>query len=174
MAGAVRLLYRFGARIRSIDRDGDRITLQTDDLKALTFAPPTAAHANAVMALHGRGATLAKLTDIASAEKAADYVVSRFARARFLAWSVTNDREVLAEVASLAGDYLPRAALPPPGEPLALCRLACLRRHDGQAILDSGAVRARATLSRAGIAALASSLAEPRAAADEAFAVALW
>ena len=174
MAGAVRLLYRFGARIRSIDRDGDRITLQADDLRPLTFAPPTPAHADAVMALHGRGATLVELSDIAGSEKAADYVVGRFARARFLAWSVTDDRDVLAEVASLAGDYLPRAAPPRPGERLALCRLACLRRHDGQAILDSGSVRARATLSGAGIAALASSLAEPRAAADDAFAAALW
>ena len=174
MAGVVRLLYRFCARIRSIDRDGDRITLQADDLKPLTFAPPTPAHADAVMALHGRGVTLAELTDIAGSEKAAGYVVDRFARARFLAWSVTDDREVLAEVASLAGDYLPRAAPPPPGERLALCRLACLRRHDGQAILDSGAVRARASLSRAGLAALAASLAEPRPAIDDGFAEALW
>lgn len=174
MAGAIRLLYRFGARIRSIDRDGDRITLQADDPKPLTFAPPTPAHANAVMTLRGRGATLADLTDIAGSETAAGYVVDRFARARFLEWSVSDDREVLAEVTSLAGDYLPRAAPPPPGERLALCRLACLRCHDGPTILDSGAVRARATLSRAGIAAFAASLAEPRAAADDAFAAALW
>lgn len=174
MAGSVRLLYRFGARIRSIDRDGDRITLQADDLKPLIFVAPTPVHADAVMALHGKGATLAELTNIAGSATAAGYVVDRFARARFLEWSVTDDRDVLAEVASLAGDYLPRAAPPPPGERLALCRLACLRRHDGQTILDSGAVRARATLSRAGIAALAGSLAEPQAATGDAFAAALW
>src|SRR4051812_26649846 len=151
MAGVVRLLYRFGDRIRSIGRDGDRITLHPEKLKPLTFVPPAPPYADAVMALHGKGATLAELANIAGSEKAAGYVVDRFARARFLEWSVTDDCEVLAGVASLAGDYLPRAALPPPGERLALCRLACLRRHDGQLILDSGAVRARATLSRAGI-----------------------
>jgi SagB-type dehydrogenase family enzyme len=174
MAGVVRLLYRFGDRIRSIGRDGDRITLHAEKLKPLTFVPPAPPYADAVMALHGKGATLAELANIAGSEKAAGYVVDRFTRARFLEWSVTDDREVLAGVASLAGDYLPRAALPPPGERLALCRLACLRRHDGQLILDSGAVRARATLSRAGIEALAASLAEPRPAVDDGFAAALW
>src|ERR1043165_7122047 len=103
MAGAVRLLYRFGARIRSVDRDGDRVTLLADDLKPLTFAPPTPAHANPVMALRDGGAALAELTDIAGSETAAGYVADRFARARFLAWSVTDDREVLVEFSSLAG-----------------------------------------------------------------------
>ena len=174
MAGAVRLLYRFGDRIRSISRDSDRITLQAHDLKPLTFVPPTPSHADAVMGLHGKGVTLAELANIAGSEKAAGYVVDRFARARFLEWTVTDDREVLAEVASLAGDYLPRAARPPSDERLALCRLACLRRHDGQAILESGAVRARVALSRAGIEALAGSLAGQHVAAEDGFAAALW
>lgn len=174
MVGAVRLLYRFNSRIRSIDRDGDRITLHVENLKPLTFVAPSAAHADTVMALRGRGATLAALAGIAGSEKAAGYVVDRFAKARLLNWTVSDDHEVLAEVASLAGDYQPRAAPAPAGERLALCRLACLRRHDGQTILDSGAVRARATLSRAGIEALADSLAERRPAAGDGFAAALW
>jgi SagB-type dehydrogenase family enzyme len=173
MAG-VRLLYRFGRRIRSIDRDGDRITLHAENLKPLTFVAPAPAYADTVMALQGGGVTLAELADIAGSEKAADYVVDRFAKARFLEWTVTDDREVLAEVESLAGDYLPRAIPAPPGEQLALCRLACLRRHDGQTILDSGALRARATLSRAGIEALAGSLAQPRPAVEDGLAAALW
>jgi SagB-type dehydrogenase family enzyme len=181
MPGAVRLLYRFGADVRSIDRKANRITLEVDGRKPVAMAPPQPAYADAIMALHGRGLTLAAFIgmvraagDPAEADKAAAYYVGRFARARLLAWTVADDRDVLAEVTSLSADYRPRTAAPSPDDRLALCRLACLRRDDGRPLIDSAIVRARATLSTAGVQALADSIARPRAGSEDAFAGAMW
>ncbi|CAN5898202.1 SagB family peptide dehydrogenase [soil metagenome] len=175
MSGDVALLYRFDADIRSIDRKGDRITLDVAGWRSVTFAPSSPACADAVMALHGRGATLAHLSGIAGdgrKDDGIDHYIARFSQARFLSWTVTGARGDLAEITGLAGGYRPRPDSPPPGTPLALCRFAYLRRHEGRSILDSAAIRARATLSPAGIQALATSMVQ--SADNDGFAVALW
>ena len=56
MTGSVRLDYRFNADVTSVERKGDRITLNVANWRPLSFTPKTPALADAVMALEGRGA----------------------------------------------------------------------------------------------------------------------
>ena len=71
MGTSVRLDYRFNADVTSIERDGDRITLDIANWRPLGFTPRTAALADAVMALAGPGAPRDRLVAIASGAEAA-------------------------------------------------------------------------------------------------------
>ena len=60
MTGSVRLDYRFNADVTSVERKGDRITLNIANWRPLSFTPRTTALADAVMALAGPGAPFAQ------------------------------------------------------------------------------------------------------------------
>jgi oxazoline/thiazoline dehydrogenase len=180
MKDSVRLDYRFNADVTSVERKGDRITLNIANWRPLSFTPKTTALADAVMALAGSGAALARLVAIAAAEgesadaeAAFDYYVERFARGRLLAWTIADDAGELARVEAQANRWRPRSDPLPAGD-LNLCRFAYLRRDDAEVALDSGLTRARVLLGRRGLAALAELLAEPRPATPGSLAEALW
>ena len=180
MTGSVRLDYRFNADVTSVERKGDRITLNIANWRPLSFTPKTTALADAVMALTGPGAALARLVAIAaSAGEAAgaglafDYYIERFTRGRLLAWTIADDAGELARVEAQASRWRPRPD-PPPAADLHLCRFAYLRRDDAGVALDSGLARARILLGPRGLAALAEVLAAPRPATPGSFAEALW
>jgi oxazoline/thiazoline dehydrogenase len=180
MTGSVRLDYRFNADVTSVERKGDRITLNIANWRPLSFTPRTTALADAVMALAGPGAALAKLVaiatsagDTAGAEAAFDYYIERFTRGRLLAWTIADDEGELARVKAQASRWRPRTDSPSSGD-LHLCRFAYLRRDDAGVALDSGLARARILLSPRGLAVLAEVLAAPRPATPGSFAEALW
>jgi SagB-type dehydrogenase family enzyme len=180
MTGSVRLDYRFNADVTSVERRGDRITLNIANWRPLSFTPKTTALADAVMALTGPGAALARLVAIAAAgapsadaEAAFDYYVERFTRGRLLAWTIADDAGELARVEAQASRWRPRPDVAPAGD-LHLCRFAYLRRGDAGVALDSGLVRARVLFGPRGLAALAGLLAEPRQATAGSLAEALW
>jgi oxazoline/thiazoline dehydrogenase len=184
MTGSVRLDYRFNADVTSVERKGDRITLTIANWRPLGFTPKTTALADAVMALAGPGAALARLVaiaaaagDAAGAEAAFDYYIERFTRGRLLAWSIADDEGELARVEAQASRWRPRTDSPPSGD-LHLCRFAYLRRDDARVApgvaLDSGLARARILLGPRGLAKLAGLLAEPRPATPGSLAEALW
>ena len=136
MTGSVRLDYRFNADVTSVERKGDRITLNIANWRPLSFTPKTTALADAVMALAGPGRALARLVAIAAAagetaaaEAAFDYYIERFTRGRLLAWSIADDEGELARVEAQASRWRPRTDSPPTGD-LHLCRFAYLRRDD--------------------------------------------
>jgi SagB-type dehydrogenase family enzyme len=173
---SVRLLYRFNKDVQSARREGNRLTLDVRNWKALAFTAPHAAYADAVLALQG-GATLEQLQEIAGtsgnaaeARKAVGYYIERFARGRLLSWDLVDGSGELCSIESAAAGYRPREEDPPAGD-LSLCRFAYLRRSDGGALLKSALVRARVRLGARGLAALAGSFA--RAGRDE-FAEAMW
>jgi SagB-type dehydrogenase family enzyme len=180
MEDSVRLDYRFNADVTSVERKGDRITLNIANWRPLSFTPKTASLADAVMALTGSGAALARLVAIAAAgrenadaEAAFDYYIERFTRGRLLAWTIADDAGELARVESQANRWRPRPDPLPAGD-LHLCRFAYLRRDDSGVALDSGLVRARVLLGPRGLAALSELLAEPRPATPASLAEALW
>ena len=136
MEDSVRLDYRFNADVTSVERKGDRITLNIANWRPLSFTPKTASLADAVMALTGSGAALARLVAIAAAgrenadaEAAFDYYIERFTRGRLLAWTIADDAGELARVESQANRWRPRPDPLPAGD-LHLCRFAYLRRDD--------------------------------------------
>ena len=173
MPGSIRLLYRFGADVRSVSRDGNRITIDVENWKPLAFTAARAEHADAVMALRNHGATLPRLAEIVGADgaKTASYYVERFSRARLLAWNLEDDEGELGQVDTLANSYRPKEDDPPP-DALSLCRFAYLRRTDSGAVLESARVPARVMLEARGLAAFAGALSP--AAATNGFAAALW
>ena len=174
MGTSVRLDYRFNADVTSVERDGNRITLDIANWRPLGFTPRTAALADAVMALAGPGAPRDRLVAIASgAEAALDYYIERFARGRLLAWTIADEEGELARVDALASRWRPRPDPPPPGD-LHLCRFAYLRRDGGGVVLDSGLARARVVLAPRGLAAFAELLATPRPATPGGLAKSLW
>ena len=180
MKDSVRLDYRFNADVTSVERKGERITLNIANWRPLSFTPKTTALADAVMALTGPGAALATLVAIAAAGAesadagtAFDYYIERFARGRLLTWTIADGAGALARVEAQASRWRPRSDPPPAGD-LHLCRFAYLRRDDARVALDSGLARARILLDPRGLAALAELLAEPRPATPGSFAEALW
>jgi len=173
MTGSVRLDYRFNADVTSVERKGDRITLNVANWRPLSFTPKTTALADAVMALAGSGAPLSRLVETAAAEAAFDYYIERFTRGRLLGWSIADDEGELARVEAQASRWRPRTDSPPTGD-LQLCRFAYLRRDDAGVALDSSLARARILLGPRGLAALAGLLAAPRPAAPGSLAEALW
>jgi SagB-type dehydrogenase family enzyme len=180
MKDSVRLDYRFNADVTSVERKGDRITLNIANWRPLSFTPKTTALADADMALTGPGAALARLVEIAAAageaagaEPAFDYYVERFTRGRLLTWTIADDTGELARVEAQANRWRPRPDPPPAGD-LHLCRFAYLRRDEAAVALYSGLARARILLGPRGLAALAELLARPRPAAPGSFAEALW
>jgi SagB-type dehydrogenase family enzyme len=167
MTGKIELRYRFAPEVRTPARDGNRLTLDVEGWKALGFTAATPAHADAVEALAGAGATFDRLAEIATGagsladgQKAAAYFVERFSRARLLHWDLADETGVLASVVPLAAGYQPRTD-PPPGQPLALCRFAFLRRTPEGMMLESGATRAQMRVAPRGLAALSQALAAP-------------
>ena len=164
MRTSVRLDYRFNGDVTSVERKGDRITLNIANWRPLSFTPKTAALADAVMALAGPGAALDRLVAIAAgAEAAFDYYIERFTRGRLLAWTIADGMGELARVEALASRWRPRSDPPPPGD-LHLCRFAYLRRDDGRGRPRLWALRARASSWRPrGLAALAELLADATA-----------
>jgi oxazoline/thiazoline dehydrogenase len=180
MKDSVRLDYRFNGDVTSVERKGERITLNIANWRPLSFTPKTTALADAVMALAGPGAALARLVAIAAAggesadaEAAFDYYVERFTCGRLLAWTIADGMGELARVEAQASRWRPRSDPPPAGD-LHLCRFAYLRRDDAGVALDSGLARARILLGPRGLAALAELLAEPRPATPGSLAEVLW
>jgi SagB-type dehydrogenase family enzyme len=180
MTGKIELRYRFAPEVRTLARDGSRLTLDVEGWKALGFTAATAAHADAVEALAGAGATFDRLAEIAGGtgsladgRKAATFYAERFSRARLLHWDLADETGVLASVVPLTAGYRPRTE-PPPEQPLALCRFAFLRRTPEGMMLESGATRAQMQIGPRGMAALSQALAAPDAAAPDILAGLLW
>ncbi len=176
----IALVYRFNDDILSVERSGDRITLDVKSWRPLSFTPKAPAYADAVMALAGKGCTLRQFEaigaasgDPAQAAKAARYYFERFARGRLLAWRIADGDNELARVDALADRYQPKLD-DPPAAPLHLCRFAYLHRTEDGTVLESGLAPARMTLGDGGLHALAGTLARPRPAGQDAFAEALW
>jgi SagB-type dehydrogenase family enzyme len=179
MSPTICLTYRFNPHVQSVTRVGNRLTLDVKEWNPISFTTPTSTYADALMALAGEGASLSRLDEIAAgsgdaaaARKAVRYYADRFAFGRLLQWTLTDDAGDLAVVEALARGYQPKREVPPAG-PLRLCRFAYLRQLNGQAVLESARIRARAVLSERGIARLAEALAHPSAASNG-FAEALW
>jgi SagB-type dehydrogenase family enzyme len=172
--------HRFGPDVKSVTRDGNRLTLEVEGWKALSFTAATSGHADAVQAFAGEGATLGRLGKLAAGtgsgaegRKAALYYIERFSRARLLHWDLADEVGRLAHVTPLTAAYRPRPEAPP-AQPLSLCRFACLRRTPAGMLLESGAVRAHMLLEPRGMEALLRSLAQPVTAAQDAMAGLLW
>jgi len=172
MSDSVRLDYRFNADVTSIERQGDRITLNVANWRPLGFTAKTTALGDAVMAMAAPGAPLDRLVAIAGG-KALDYYIERFTRGRLLAWTIADENGELAKVEAQASRWRPRIDAPP-ARSLHLCRFAYLRRDDGRLVLDSGLTRARILFTPRGLAAFAELLAEPKVASTGSFAEALW
>jgi SagB-type dehydrogenase family enzyme len=175
MSASVRLDYRFNADVTSVAREGNRITVDVANWRPLSFTARTGALADAVMALHGPGASMARLLALAGGNaEGLGYYIERFARGRLLAWTVADDVGALGHVEAEAARYQPRLDAPPSAD-VALCRFAFLRRDDaGRTVLESGLVRARLALEPRGLGVLAALLAEPRPAGAGSLAEALW
>lgn len=180
MSTDIQLVYRFNDDVLSVERAGDRITLDVKSWRPLSFTPKASAYADAVMALAGKGCTLGRFEaigatagDPAQAAKAARYYFERFARGRLLAWSIADGDKELARVDALADRYQPRLD-DPPSAPLHLCRFAYLHRTEVETVLESGLASARIWLGDGGLQALADVLSRPRSAGQDAFAEALW
>lgn len=174
------LVHRFNDDVLSVVRDGDRVVLDVRDHKAIGFTPAAAAHADAIGALAGEGATLQRLDEIAAAggddgaaRRAVRYYLERFAFGRLLAWRLTDGLGTLATATALSGRYLPVMAEPPAG-PLQLDRFAFLRQAEGKAVLESGSARAQVEFADRGLALLAPLLAAPASAQPGSLAEALW
>jgi SagB-type dehydrogenase family enzyme len=175
---SVRIDYRFNPDVTSVEREGNRITLNVAKWRPLSFTPKTTALADAVVALNSPGASLAELRAIASngaggADAAVAYYIERFARGRLLAWNIVDEDGEVARVEALASRWQPRLDPPPAGK-LHLCRFAYMRRSELGIVLESGLTRARVRLQPRGIAALAELLAEPKPSTPGSFASALW
>ena len=177
MTGSVRLLYRFGADVRSVSRQGDRIRIDVENWKALAFTPAKAEHADAVMVLRDGGATVSRLREIAGRAAGTDasatvgYYVERFARARLLSWKLEDDAGELGQVETLANSYRPKEE-DPPTSGLVFSRFAYLRWLETEAVVESARVPARLRLSARGLAAFADALSRPEV--TNGFATALW
>jgi SagB-type dehydrogenase family enzyme len=180
MTGKIELRYRFAPEIRTPTREGNRLALDVEGWKVLGFTAATPAHADAVEALAGAGATFDRLTEIAAGgasiadgQKAAAYFVERFSRARLLHWDLADETGILASIVPLTSGYRPRTD-PPPGQPLALCRFALLRRTADGMMLESGATRAQMRVAPRGMVALSQALVASDAAAPDILAGLLW
>ena len=151
MSGPVALYHRFAADVRAVERDGTKLTVDVPGWKPLTFAVPTAAIADAMVALHGDGVTWDRLRALAAAGPAAppgrgiEYYVERMRRARLLEWIVRAGASEVIRLESLTAGYGPsEEALP--AEPVTLSRFAYVRRDGGALLLESPEVAGRATL----------------------------
>lgn len=184
MSARAELLYRFSNDIRSMRRDGNRVTLDVAGWKELPFELPNAAYADIVMSLApngGRpGVSYASLVEMAGAanaktppEEAINYYVERFTRARLLSWTIADADGELATIEPLADDYRPRRD-PLPLDALRLCRFAYLHWLGSGAVLDSAIAPARVAFGARGLASFASSVAQPRQAVEDGFSEALW
>jgi SagB-type dehydrogenase family enzyme len=180
MSGPVRLIYRFNSDVQSVSRAGNRITLAVKDWRPISFTPAVGAHADAIVALNGEGATLSRLDEIAGASgevkvasKAIRYYVDRFVHGRMLAWSLSDDAGELGSVEALAKRYQPKTGVAPERD-LVLCRFAFVRQFGAKVVLESGLVRARVALQSRGLAMLADTLACPHRALPGSFAEAVW
>jgi SagB-type dehydrogenase family enzyme len=180
MTGRIELRYRFAPDVKAPGRDGNRLTLDVEGWKALSFTAATSAHADAVEALAGAGATFDRLSEIAAGtgsradgQKAANYYAERFSRARLMRWDLVDDDGVLASIEPLTTGYRPRTeALPE--QPLALCRFAFLRRTPDGLVLESGLTRAQMRIRARGMAAISRALAPPDTATPDIVAGLLW
>lgn len=63
MTGVVELVYRFEPDVQKVERTGDGIAIHVRNWKTLNVSPPTAAGADAIVALMD-GATLERLAQI--------------------------------------------------------------------------------------------------------------
>jgi SagB-type dehydrogenase family enzyme len=150
------LHHRFNADVGEIRRAGTRITLDVTGWKALSFSVPTAAHADAIEALGGDGASVEQLVTIASAGTDAGaaatriaYYLERFRRARLLEWVARADGGVVVTFRSLTSGFgLAEGA--PPARPMTLSRFAYARRDGADLVLESPETPCRAILTGAG------------------------
>lgn len=180
MSADTRLVYRFNADVLSVNRAGERITIDVKGWHLLAFTAKAPAYADAIMALTGNGAPLRQLeaigaasSDPAEASSAVRYYIERFTRARLLAWSIADDGGELAQADALASRFQPRLDNPP-AQDLHLCRFAYVHRDETGVALESGLSPVRATLMDRGIQALSERLAKPRPAKGDGFVEALW
>jgi SagB-type dehydrogenase family enzyme len=150
----VKLRHRFTADVHTVHRDGTRLTLDIPAWKALAFAVPTTGVADALVALHGEGATLDDLRATARsggeppAGRGIDYYLERMRRARLLEWVAADHGGELVRIESLTAGYGPSDEAVPTG-PVRLSRFAYLRRLDDDLVLESPEAPCRLTL-RAG------------------------
>ena len=148
---AVALHHRFTADVRAVERDGTKLTLDIPAWKQLTFAVPTSALADAMVALHGEGATLERLRAIAAAGPAAppgrgiDYYLERMRRARLLEWVSRDGGDEVVRLESLTAGYGPSEDELPAAQ-VTLSRFAYVRREGNGLILESPETPCRATL----------------------------
>jgi SagB-type dehydrogenase family enzyme len=148
------LHHRFSADVREVRRSGTRITLDVPGWKALAFAVPTPAIADAIEALGGEGAPLDRLLaiaagDAAPATRGIDYYLERLRRARLLEWRARRDGAVTVTFRPLASGF-GLAEGPPPARPMRLSRFAYVRRDGAALVLESPETPCRAILTGAG------------------------
>lgn len=172
--------YLFAPDVKSVCRDGLRLSLEIEGWKTLHFTVSAASHADAIQTLSGNGATLYRLAEIAAGAGPAEdglaavrYYIERFARARLLQWSVYDEGCEVARVISLTTGYRP-GEMRVPDEPLSLCRFSYIRRSNEGLRLESGAVRAHMQLTPEGMAAIGRVLAKPVRAHQDQLAEVLW
>ena len=145
MTGLV-LHHRFAADVREVRRDGTRIVLDVPGWKALAFAVPTAALADAIEALGGDGASRERLETIAvGAHERIAYYLERFRRARLIEWVARRDGEILITFRALTGGF-GLAEGPAPGRAMTLSRFAYARRDGADLVLESPETPCRAIL----------------------------
>jgi len=167
------LVIRFNPDIEAVQRDGQRITLTVKDWKPIVFAARTPLLADTIMALQDDGATRDRLADLAGGDVAGvDYYLERFAFGRLLEWRAVEDGEALATFIAQANRIAPRGETQPAG-PVRASRFALLRRDGDGAVLESGAVPCRVTLSERGAARCAALFAREAVVGDD-FAGILW
>ncbi len=172
--------YRFAPEVKSVRRDGLRLSLTVEGWKTLDFGVSTSNHADAIQELSGDGATLERLAGIAAGagrtedgRAAATYYIERFSRARLLEWSVYDREGEVAHVVPLTTGYRP-LEMRPPEEPLSLCRFSYIRNTPEGMRLESGAVRAHMLIRPHGMPAIGRVLAKPVTARQDPLAEVLW
>jgi SagB-type dehydrogenase family enzyme len=180
MTSTLSLIYRFAPEVRSISRDNNRLTIEVDGWKSLTFNVAKQAHADAIQALEGEGATLEHIEKLASETDDVDegcevvsYYIERFSQARLIHWELKDESGQLAYVTPLAKGYRPLSEKLP-SQLLSLCRFAYLRHTPEGMLLESGAVRAHMLLTPTGLEVLARSLMQPHLASRDEMAGLLW
>ena len=174
------ITYRFAPDVKSVCRDGLRLSLKVESWKTLDFHVSASSHADAIEALSGGGATLDRLAGIAAGAgptedglAAVTYFIERFSRARLLEWSIYDHAGEVGHVVSLTSGYRP-LQMRPPDDLLSLCRFAYIRKTPEGMLLESGAVRAHMLITAHGMPAIGRVLAKPVTVRQDQLAEVLW
>ncbi len=170
-------VVRYSPDVASCRPAGKAVIVEVSGWRELALEPRGAGVAEALLLLAAPGASLERLTKgLGQAERAElTYLLNRLERIRVLEWAVYEGGQEIAALQTLSPAFHLDYASALSDEPLSLSRFAYLRRlpasgsgDPGQAVLESGASRARMTLAPDAAARLAALAVVPGAACGDA------